>query len=87
MILKTIQTFYPPGVAARDIRECLMLQLEHAGREKTLEYRILRDFFEALKKRKMSEMARGLGVTVDQIQAAVERIAHLEPRPGREFLP
>ena len=86
-VLKTIQTFHPPGVAARDMRECLLLQLERAGREKTLEYRIVRDYMEALKKRKMPEMARGLGVTVDQIQAAVERIAHLEPRPGREFLP
>jgi RNA polymerase sigma-54 factor len=86
-VLKIIQTFHPPGVAARDMRECLLLQLERAGREKTLEYRIVRDYMEALKKRKMPEMARGLGVTVDQIQAAVERIAHLEPRPGREFLP
>jgi RNA polymerase sigma-54 factor len=86
-VLKTIQNFHPPGVAARDMRECLMLQLERAGREKTLEYRIVRDFMEALKKRKMPEMARGLGVTVEQIQTAVERIAHLEPRPGREFLP
>ena len=86
-VLKTIQTFHPPGVAARDMRECLMLQLERAGREKTLEYKIVRDYMEALKKRKMPEMARGLGVSVDQIQAAVERIAHLEPRPGREFLP
>ena len=62
-VLKTIQTFHPPGVAARDMRECLMLQLERAGREKTLEYRIVRDYMEALKKRKMPEMARGLGVT------------------------
>jgi RNA polymerase sigma-54 factor len=69
------------------MRECLLLQLERGGREKTLEYRIVRDYMEALKKRKMPEMARGLGVSVDQIQAAVERIKRLEPRPGREFLP
>jgi RNA polymerase sigma-54 factor len=86
-VLKTLQTFHPPGLAARDMRECLMLQLERAGREETLEYRIIRDFIEELKKRNMPEMARALGVRVDQIQAAVERIAHLEPRPGREFLP
>ena len=86
-VLKVIQTFHPPGVGARDLRECLMLQLERAGREKTLEYRIVRDFMEALGKRKMPEIARGCGLGVDQIQAAVERIGHLEPRPGRDFLP
>ena len=86
-MLKIIQGFDPPGVAARDLRECLMLQLERAGSEKTVEYRIVRDFMDALAKRKMPEIARGLGLTVEQVQEAVERIACLEPRPGREFLP
>jgi RNA polymerase sigma-54 factor len=86
-VLKVIQAFHPPGVAARDMRECLMLQLERAGREKSLEYRIVRDYMEALGKRKIPDMARGLNVSVDQIQEAVARITHLEPRPGREFLP
>ncbi|MGD1085462.1 MAG: RNA polymerase factor sigma-54 [Verrucomicrobiota bacterium] len=86
-VLKIIQTFDPPGVAARDLRECLMLQLERAGSEKTVEYRIIRDFMDALYKRKMPEIARGLGLTVEQVQAAVKRIACLEPRPGRDLLP
>ena len=64
-----------------------MLQLERAGSEKTVEYRIVRDFMDALSKRKMPEIARGLGLTVEQVQAAVERIACLEPHPGRAFLP
>jgi RNA polymerase sigma-54 factor len=42
---------------------------------------------EALFKRKLPEIARGLGVSVDQVQAALERIKHLEPHPGRDFLP
>ena len=86
-VLKIIQGFHPPGVAARDLRECLMIQLERSGREKTLEYRIVRDFMEALGKRKLPEIARGLGISVDQVQTAVERIAHLEYHPGRDFLP
>ncbi len=86
-VLKIIQGFHPPGVAARDLRECLMLQLERAGRDKTLEYRIVRDFMEALGKRKLPEIARSLGLSVDQVQDAVERIAHLEYHPGRDFLP
>jgi RNA polymerase sigma-54 factor len=87
VVLKIIQTFHPPGVAARNLQECLLLQLERAGRENTVEYRIVRDFMDALFKRKMPEIARGLGLTVEQVQAAVKRITCLEPRPGREFLP
>ncbi len=86
-ILKVIQTFHPPGVGCRDLRECLMLQLERGGKDKTLEYKIIRDFMEALSKRKLPEIARGLGIGVDQAQEAVGRISLLEPRPGREYLP
>ena len=60
-VLKVIQTFDPPGVGARDLRECLLLQLERAGQQDTLEYRIVRDFMEALGKRRIPEIARGTG--------------------------
>jgi len=86
-VLKIIQGFHPPGVGARDLRECLMLQLERAGREKSIEYKIVRDYMEALGKRRMPEIARGLGVSVEVVQEAVKSISHLEPRPGRDFLP
>jgi RNA polymerase sigma-54 factor len=86
-VLKIVQGFHPPGVAARDLRECLMLQLERSGREKTVEYRIVRDFMEALGKRKLPEIARGLALSVEQVQTALERIAQLEYDPGRDFLP
>src|SRR5262249_16801744 len=51
-VLKVIQSFDPPGVGARDLRECLMLQLERADQQHTLEYRIVSDFMEALGKRR-----------------------------------
>jgi RNA polymerase sigma-54 factor len=85
--LKAIQTFDPPGVAARDLRECLMIQLERAGEQDSLEYRIIRDFMEALGKRRIPEIAKGTECEVDEIQDALENIAKLEPRPGRAFLP
>ena len=86
-VLKVIQSFDPPGVGARDLRECLMLQLERAGHQNTLEYRIVSDFMEALGKRRIPEIARGTGLDVDDVQDALERIARLEPRPGRAFAP
>ena len=86
-VLKVIQTFDPPGVGATDLRQCLMLQLERAGNEETLEYRIVRDYMEALGKRRIPEIARGTGHGVDEVQESLAKIARLEPRPGRAFLP
>ncbi len=85
--LKVIQTFEPPGVGARDLRECLLLQMQRSGQQDTLEYRIVNDFMDALGKRRIPEIARGTNRSVDDVQDALERIARLEPRPGRAFLP
>ena len=86
-VLKVVQGFHPPGVAARDLRECLLLQLERAGEQKSVEYTIVRDYMEALGKRRIPEISRGLDLTVEEVQAAAARIANLEPRPGRAFMP
>lgn len=86
-VLKVIQSFHPPGVGARDLRECLLLQLERKKLKHTLEYKIVNECFDALSKRKIPEIARVLDRDLDDIQEALQRIAHLEPRPGREFLP
>jgi RNA polymerase sigma-54 factor len=86
-VLKVIQSFDPPGVGARDLRECLMLQLERAGQQDSLEYRIVSEFMEALGKRRIPEIARGTETEVDEVQDALENIARLEPRPGRAYLP
>ncbi|MCL5096158.1 MAG: RNA polymerase factor sigma-54 [Candidatus Omnitrophica bacterium] len=86
-VLRVIQSFYPPGVGARNLRECLLLQLDRLGLQNTLEYTIVRDHLEALGRRRLPEIARSLGVAVTEVQEAAKRISHLEPRPGREFLP
>jgi RNA polymerase sigma-54 factor len=86
-VVKVIQSFDPAGVGARDLRECLLLQLQRANNQNSLEYRIVHDFMDALGKRRIPEIARGTGHSVDDVQEALERIARLEPRPGRAFLP
>jgi RNA polymerase sigma-54 factor len=86
-ILKVIQSFDPPGVGASDLRECLLLQLERAGRQESLEYRIIHDFMDALGKRRIPEIARGTGRAIEEVQESLGKIARLEPRPGRAFLP
>src|SRR5581483_11215376 len=64
-VLEVIQTFDPPGVGARDLQECLMRQLERAGEQDSIEYRIIKDYMEALGKRRIPEIARGIGSTVE----------------------
>ena len=86
-VLKVIRTFDPPGVGATSLQECLLLQLERSGQQDTLECRIVRDFMDALGKRRIPEIARGTGRTIEDVQNALGRIARLEPRPGRSFLP
>ena len=55
-VLKVIQTFHPPGVGARDLRECLLLQMERKKLKHTLEYRIVSECFDALSKRRIPEI-------------------------------
>ena len=85
--LRVVQTFDPPGVAARDLRECLLLQMERAGHQESVEYRIVAEYMDLLAKRRVPELAERLELTVAEVQEAMGRIARLEPRPGREFLP
>ena len=86
-LLKLVQTFDPAGVGARDLRESLLLQLERAGQQDTVEYTIVRDHMEALGKRKIPEIARALDLEIDEVQESLARIGRLDPRPGRAFLP
>jgi len=86
-VLKAIQAFDPAGVGARDLRECLMLQMERNGDADTLEYVIVRDHMEALGRRRIPDIARATDEEVEDVQDAIARIGRLEPRPGRAFLP
>ncbi len=84
-LLAVLQEMDPPGVGARDLRECLLLQLRREGRGDQLEARIVRDHLDALAARKHADIARALDVPVTAIHRAAEAIAGLEPKPGRRF--
>jgi RNA polymerase sigma-54 factor len=83
--LGLVQKLDPTGVAARDLRECLLLQLEVADEHSPLVLRIVRDYFELLKKRDFRGLTRSLAVPIEEIAIACKSIAGLEPRPGRAF--
>jgi len=85
-ILKEIQQFDPPGVAARDLKECLMLQLPAIdSKEKTLVKKILARHMTNLAAKKYNSIARDLNVPQDTVIKAVKIINSLEPKPGRAF--
>ena len=84
-MLTLIQSFHPPGVGARDLRECLLIQLKREGRQNSLEYKIVADHMQDLGKRRFPEIARRIGIGVEQVQKCANNIAQLDPRPGAIF--
>src|SRR3984893_12681234 len=64
-MLTLIQSFHPPGVGARDLRECLLIQLKREGRQSSLEYKIVADPMLDLGKRRFPEIARRIGIGVE----------------------
>src|SRR6184192_1162549 len=84
-MLALIQSFYPPGVGARDLRECLLIQLEREGKQSSLEYKIIAEHMDDLGKRRFREIARHMGISVEQVQKCANNIAQLDPRPGAIF--
>jgi RNA polymerase sigma-54 factor len=81
-VLLVIQALEPVGVGARDLRECLLIQLEARGERDTLPWKIIADRFDHLVNRRFPEIARQLRCSVEEVQSAADVIATLNPRPG-----
>ena len=84
-MLSLIQSFYPAGVGARDLRECLLIQLHRQGQGDSLEYKIVSEHMEDLGRRRFPEIARRMGMSVEEVQKSADSIARLNPRPGQVF--
>jgi len=85
--LKTVQGFDPVGVAARDLQECLLLQLRHLGLEGTNTGKIVTEHLRLLQNHQVPEIARKLGVPIDDLKEHIEIIRHLDPKPGSRYNP
>jgi RNA polymerase sigma-54 factor len=81
-MLGIIQSLDPPGVGARDLRECLMLQLREAGLEHSVPFRLVRDCFDELIAHRWSEISKRFGISPVDVQKAADEIAKLDPKPG-----
>lgn len=82
-LVEKLRSCDPPGIGARDLRECLMLQLKAKQHEGSLAWRVLDEQWDNLVKRRHAEMARELKVGLDKIQQATDLISTLLPHPGR----
>jgi RNA polymerase sigma-54 factor len=85
--LRLVQGFDPTGVAARDLQECLLLQLRHLGLEGSPTEKIVTEHLRLLQNHQVPEIARKLGMTIDEIKEHIETIRHLDPKPGSRYNP
>jgi RNA polymerase sigma-54 factor len=84
-MLQTIQALDPPGVGARDLRECLLLQMRARKQTETIAYRLVHDAFDDLIAHRWSDIAKRFDLDPREIQAAADELAKLDPKPGLQY--
>jgi RNA polymerase sigma-54 factor len=84
-VLRLVQSFDPIGVAARDLQECLWLQIRHLGLEGTPTERIVTEHLRLLQNHQVPELARKLGVGLEELKQHIAVIQHLDPKPGSRY--
>jgi RNA polymerase sigma-54 factor len=83
--IRVVQTLDPAGVAASDLRECLLLQLESRGAKDGVAWQIVHDHLKLVETRQPKELVRLLRRPMEHIQVAMDVIKHLDPRPGLRY--
>jgi RNA polymerase sigma-54 factor len=84
-LLRLVQGFDPTGVAARDLQECLTLQLRHVGLEGTPTERIVTEHLRLLQNHQIPELSRKMGLSTEELRTHIEVIRHLDPKPGARY--
>ncbi|MBC7794495.1 MAG: RNA polymerase factor sigma-54, partial [Clostridia bacterium] len=84
-VASALRELDPPGVASRDLRECLLTQAERAHADNPLLHAIISNHLKSVERRNYAAIAKELKVSLQEVGDAVKLIAHLEPRPGRQF--
>lgn len=83
--VSAVQALDPIGVAARDLRECLMLQLQFLEIDNELVEIVVRDHWDDFMQRKFVQIAKSLSIDMKTLEGVVEIIKHLDPKPGRKY--
>ncbi len=85
IVLDAIQNFEPVGVGARNLKECLLIQLKHQGKDDPLAKEVINNYLEDIAGNRLNNIAKALNATVKEIQEISDMIKGLEPKPGRQF--
>ena len=84
-VLEIVQTFHPVGVGARNLKECLLIQLDRLGKSESIEAVLVNQHLDDLGRKRFPEIARAMNLSVEQVQKLANFISTLEPKPGRMF--
>ena len=84
-MLRILQGMDPAGIAARNLRECLLLQLKDQNLEGTRTYRIVDEYFDQLINHRWSEISKELSISPKDVQEAADEVAKLDPKPGLKY--
>ncbi len=85
LLVSIIQSFSPSGIAARDLRECFLIQLADRGKEGTTAWRIVHDFFPELTSKNLPQLADLLDATIAELEEAMKILGGLSFSPGADF--
>jgi RNA polymerase sigma-54 factor len=85
--LALVQTFDPPGIGARDLKECLLLQLERQGRGKGRLAKLVRSHLDEIARNKLPQVAKEMGLGLDELNELLEELRSLNPHPGAAVAP
>ncbi|MBI3831181.1 MAG: RNA polymerase factor sigma-54 [Planctomycetes bacterium] len=85
LALSLVQSFDPSGVGARDLKECLLLQLRRLNDDVNFEEQLVDKHLDDLSHNRLPKVAKDMGVSMERVKEGLARIAHLNPKPGRLF--
>ena len=85
-ILAEVQKFDPPGIGARNLQECLLIQLMEAEPRNELAIAVIRDNFDDFKNKRYEKISKKMGLTLEKIRELIEEIVRLNPKPGEGFI-
>ncbi|MGB4019891.1 MAG: RNA polymerase factor sigma-54 [Syntrophomonadaceae bacterium] len=84
-VLKMIHSFHPHGVGARDLSECLMIQLCHYGKNDPIITEIVQNYLEDIGRGRLNRIAQALNISVQEVQEICDLIRTLDPKPGLQY--
>jgi RNA polymerase sigma-54 factor len=85
-VLKIIQHFDPVGIGARNLRECLLIQLEEKKPRDVPAIRMLEECYEDFSNKRYEKIAKKLEIPLDQVKQIMDNVARLNPKPGERYV-